>query len=742
MLIVLTHKEGYLCDYDSDQHYSTRYEYDNSGNVIQIDYPDDETIVTYATNHLGQLVSVGNDSDQNKYASYTYNADGSMNKEIIHTSNGERAHIFSYNSQGRLDGIGPQGGFGFHESIEYSYSGNITTTGMALAQQGPDTLEGVIYNYRTNYTYDDLGQLTGAVHNDNALTDLTMTYDPNGNILTQNNRTYNYISGTNKVKNTDGQGNDYTYNANGNITRANPKNIQQIRYDPFTQMTRRILTSRNITFQYDGSNRRVFRNHRVRVYPPGGEDDATDNPVMKQKYQKGPSEEAVIKDQYSGFSPAQVESKMMGAITWIYNNKLYLHGENAYPLVEYITSTNESETKQVYIYGATGLIATHQDSTTYTIIKDHLGSTRLVLDEDWAVVSWYDYAPFGKISRGGTGTKLNYRYTGQERDGATGLMNYRARMYDPDLGRFYAVDPAGQFASPYAYAGNNPLIMVDPDGEWFFLIPMIFGGAMNYALADDPTWKDFAMGGLQGLITYYSGGGVNAMGFSLNSAAQAGLDKFAMNTFANMAWDVGYRKSGLSDQVREKYGAGFDIAFNLLGPAAIEGGLARAAGPGEGVTYDESMTLEEIHEKGMVNYTSEPKLMEEGAHFKDTDTDWKRGYTVSHGGKTAYVKEKPAYLKKKILGTHYGTSIGPNTEDFRNDHLLIGLFTGDGYLSRGISHQSNTKALNALFGTSFLPSQVLGQNFNIGFYQSFMGAGHMPWSLQLHMYGNYSRAYE
>ncbi len=357
-------------------------------------------------------MSVGNDSDSYRYAIYIYNPDGSINREILYQSVGSLSHNFTYNSQGRLKLINHSDiSFGIRESITYTSGGNIDSTVITLGRNGggggggnDDSSEDntipelYFYDYTTNYTYDDLGQLTGAVHNDNALADLTMTYDPNGNILTQNNRTYNYISGTNKVKNTDGSGNDYTYNANGNITRANPKNIQQIRYDAFTQMTRRILTSRNITFQYDGSNRRVFRNHRVRVYPPGG----GDNPVMKQKYQKGPSEEAVIKDQYSGFSPAQVESKMMGAITWIYNNKLYLHGENEYPLVEYITSTNESETKQVYIYGATGLIATHRDSTTYTIIKDHLGSTRLVLDEDWAVVSWYDYAPFGKISRSGT----------------------------------------------------------------------------------------------------------------------------------------------------------------------------------------------------------------------------------------------------------------------------------------------------------------------------------------------------
>ncbi len=66
-------------------------------------------------------------------------------------------------------------------------------------------------------------------------------------------------------------------------------------------------------------------------------------------------------------------------------------------------------------------------------------------------------------------------------------MNYRARMYDPDLGRFYAMDPAGQFSSPYLYVGNNPLIMVDPDGEWVFLI----GAALNVAM----NWKNIYQNG-------------------------------------------------------------------------------------------------------------------------------------------------------------------------------------------------------------------------------------------------------
>jgi hypothetical protein len=55
--------------------------------------------------------------------------------------------------------------------------------------------------------------------------------------------------------------------------------------------------------------------------------------------------------------------------------------------------------------------------------------------------------------------------------------DFHARMYDPAIARFLAVDPAGQFASPYMAMGNNPMIMVDPDGEFAF-VPFL--AAMAY----------------------------------------------------------------------------------------------------------------------------------------------------------------------------------------------------------------------------------------------------------------------
>lgn len=44
---------------------------------------------------------------------------------------------------------------------------------------------------------------------------------------------------------------------------------------------------------------------------------------------------------------------------------------------------------------------------------------------------------------------------------------------------FTRVDPAGQFSSPYTGMGNNPVMMVDPDGEIAWFVPIIIGAVLN-----------------------------------------------------------------------------------------------------------------------------------------------------------------------------------------------------------------------------------------------------------------------
>jgi RHS repeat-associated protein len=97
-------------------------------------------------------------------------------------------------------------------------------------------------------------------------------------------------------------------------------------------------------------------------------------------------------------------------------------------------------------------------------LQDHLGSTTALANSLGAVVSQKSYDSFGNQSPGVTLTR--YGYTGREFDSDTGLYYYRARWYDPKLGRFISEDPIGLNGglNMYTYAKSNPQNMRDPWG--------------------------------------------------------------------------------------------------------------------------------------------------------------------------------------------------------------------------------------------------------------------------------------
>ncbi len=147
-----------------------------------------------------------------------------------------------------------------------------------------------------------------------------------------------------------------------------------------------------------------------------------------------------------------------------------MHGLSQYPLISFDKNYNLN----YYIYGLNGIIAyTEKNMSTenkYYVLKDHLGSTRVVINNTGDVVSEYLYDAFGEKMNGNTeAVKIDYQYTGQEFDEETGLHNYRARFYDSDLMRFYTVDPEEQFASSYLFCGNNPVMFIDPTGCYLVL---------------------------------------------------------------------------------------------------------------------------------------------------------------------------------------------------------------------------------------------------------------------------------
>jgi RHS repeat-associated protein len=131
-------------------------------------------------------------------------------------------------------------------------------------------------------------------------------------------------------------------------------------------------------------------------------------------------------------------------------------------------------------------------TTAKSYVTDHLGS---VLNTD---------ASAGKKMFGAFGEKLGdtqlnalsideatpaviYGYAGREYDLESGLYYNRARMYNPDMGRFVSRDPiglAGGDVNSYRYVSNNPIRLNDPMG---FKQERMDDGA-------DPVWKDAITG--------------------------------------------------------------------------------------------------------------------------------------------------------------------------------------------------------------------------------------------------------
>ena len=105
--------------------------------------------------------------------------------------------------------------------------------------------------------------------------------------------------------------------------------------------------------------------------------------------------------------------------------------------------------------------------TTYYYHENGHGDVVALTDSSGNTVAQYSYDAWGNIlTSSGTMASTNpYLYAGYRWDNAIGMYYLNARYYAPNLMRFISKDPVSGL-NAYAYADDNPVLNVDPSGEW------------------------------------------------------------------------------------------------------------------------------------------------------------------------------------------------------------------------------------------------------------------------------------
>ncbi len=449
-----------------------------TNNVSEVDsFTDTQKRVTFAqTTGLGSMAnypSVG--------MTYSYDQDGNRTK--ISTNYGNISYAYDYDS--RLTGIsntwGDQFGFNYDvagrltqisrpgSSTSYSYS--TAGTIMQIAHNmtsGQSDYENLAYDQRNfpitrstasasyTYNYDNDGQLVGAT--DSTQSSESFTYDGLGNRLTDAQaHAYGYDSNGQRLL--DDGVYTYIYDNNGNmLSKLNKDSLQvgyKFSYNSKNQLIQtQVLAStfgsvtKQINYVYDAVGRRMQKS-------------VTDT-VSAQSYTRN----------------------------FIYDGQdiMFEFDGSSNLLTQYTHNPSRMDDVLSVNVTAAGVTAKRAlVARTYYFLKDHLGNITSITDGSGNILQKYDYSAFGKILtiKDASGNDVSQNqplhtaltYTGREYEEDTGLFFYRARFYDPSIGRFLQTDPdPGNLKNPismiskYVYAKNNPLYYTDPTGKEFALV--------------------------------------------------------------------------------------------------------------------------------------------------------------------------------------------------------------------------------------------------------------------------------
>ncbi len=463
-----------------------RYTYDKLNRKILIEYLSDSTQDSYIYDAFGDLTQLSNndvtyryrytprhklqsktDSRLNKTLSWTYDNVGNLKTKTDYQND---VTTYQYDSTNRLVALQNPG----YLQVSYHYDGAGRLLNRILSNGA-----------QTDYKYDNdnrLIRLKNLSANKTTIEDLNYQRDNIGNITQISNTTNGKIT-------------TYTYDARYQLINVNSTTNSEDRTYSYDKVgNRKTMLDNGITYYYNHSTGNRLTDIRTgSISGPLYRQFTYDDAGRVKSKRDGNSAILYLlnytgKGQtYASFNPAA------GATVYAYDandyrikkgNKLYhLEGKNLEATYDstgvlqdkYLRGIIVDEIVNGYHYNSNN----KNDWVNTTYHHDQLNSVTAQTGPSGTVEETTTYDAFGKPSLTLMGTGNDLLYTGREYDSGTGLYYYRARYYDPEIGRFISEDPLEFKAGVnfYSYVNNNPVNFNDPSGLLgFFGGPSISAG--------------------------------------------------------------------------------------------------------------------------------------------------------------------------------------------------------------------------------------------------------------------------
>ena len=164
---------------------------------------------------------------------------------------------------------------------------------------------------------------------------------------------------------------------------------------------------------------------------------------------------------YDGNGARQSKTTASGTTTYVNDTR---------NLTQVLQETRPGPITLSYVPGFSQFDPSQTGNAQWAYFHADAQNNRALSDNAATAAKRWEYDPFGVIRSQSGSSSSDFQYAGEQKDSETGLINLRARYYDPLLGRFTQRDSepgrAGfpQTYNRFTYSLNNPLRLVDPSG--------------------------------------------------------------------------------------------------------------------------------------------------------------------------------------------------------------------------------------------------------------------------------------